>query len=83
MNSVPRAFRPKVAVEVLFGDLAERRGLAHAGAGVEDVDPALLPLHRLEQPIEVVEIGHVALHAGDVAADQLDRLVERLLPAAR
>jgi hypothetical protein len=47
------------------------------------VDPALFPLDRVEQTVEVVEIGCVAAHAGHVPANQLDGLVERLLPSAR
>src|SRR6202021_466143 len=56
---------------------------AHAGAPVQDVDPALFPLDRVEQTVEVVEIGRVAAHAGYVPANQLDGLIERLLPPAR
>jgi hypothetical protein len=40
------------------------------------------PLHRVEQTVEVVEIGRVAAHAGHVSADQPDGLIERLLPPA-
>ena len=43
---------------------------------------ALFPLDRLEQAVEVVEIGRVAAHAGHVPADQLDGLIERFLPPA-
>src|SRR6202034_2974607 len=50
---------------------------------IQDVDRALFPLDRVEQTIEVVEIGRVAPHAGHVPANQLDGLVERLLPSAR
>src|SRR5581483_118472 len=52
------------------------------GARVKDVDPALHSLDRVEQSVKVVEIGSVAAHAGHVPADQLDGLVERLLPPA-
>ena len=39
------------------------------GVGEHDVDVPLLPLHRLVKPVEVRQIRHVALHAGDVLAD--------------
>src|SRR6185503_3680628 len=68
---------------MLLGNLAEWDGFARAGARVQDVDLALFPFDCFEQPVEVVEIGRVAAHAGHVLADQLDGLVERLLSAAR
>src|ERR1700760_557428 len=68
---------------MLLGNLAQRDGFARAGARVQDVDLALFPLDRLEQTVEVVEIGRVAAHAGYVPADQPEGLVERLLPPAR
>src|ERR1700760_1993260 len=68
---------------MLLGYLAQRGGVAHTGARVQDVDLALLPLNRFEQAVEVVEIGRVAAHAGHVAADQLDGFVELLLLPAR
>jgi len=58
-------------------------GFARAGARVQDVDFALFPLDCLEQAVEVVEIGHVAAHAGHVPANQLDGLIELLLPPTR
>ncbi len=68
---------------MLLGDLAQWDGFARAGARVQDVDLALFALDRIEQAVEVVEIGRVAAHAGHVPANQLDGLVERLLPPAR
>jgi hypothetical protein len=50
---------------------------------VPDVDLALFPLDRVEQTVEVVEIGRVAAHAGHVPANQLDGLIELLLPPTR
>ena len=41
-----------------------------------------VPLDRVEQAVEVVEIGRVAAHAGHVPADQLDGLIERFLSTA-
>src|ERR1700675_4755845 len=68
---------------MLLGNLAQWDGFARAGARVQDVAPALFPLDRVEQAVEVVEIGRVAAHAGHVPANQPDGLVERLLPSAR
>src|SRR6266403_5549523 len=68
---------------MLLGNFAQWDGFAHAGARVQDVDLALFPLDRVEQTVEVVEIGRVAAHADHVPANQLDGLVERLLPPAR
>src|SRR4051812_8629658 len=68
---------------MLLGNLAQWDGFARASARVKDVDPALFPLDRVEQTVEVVEIGRVAAHAGHVPADQLDGLVQRLLSPAR
>ncbi len=66
-------------VEVLFGDLFERGGLTLAGAGKEDVDPALFALDGLVEAVEVGEIAGIALYAGDVLADELHGLIELLL----
>src|SRR6201993_4406167 len=68
---------------MLLGNLAQWDGFAHAGAREQDVDLALFPLDRIEQTVEVVEIGGVAAHAGHVSANQLDRLIELLLPPTR
>ena len=68
---------------MLLGNLAQFGGFALACARKQDVDPALFPLDCVEQTVEVVEIGRVAAHAGHVPANQLDGLIERLLPPAR
>src|SRR6266850_136269 len=68
---------------MLLGNLAQWDGFALAGARVKNVDPDLFPLDCVEQTVEVVEIGRVAAHTGHVPANQLDGLVERLLPPAR
>jgi hypothetical protein len=81
VNNVPRVLRPKVASKL--GDLAQFDGFARAGAGEQDVDLALFSLNRIEQAVEIVEIGRVAAHAGHVPANQLDGLVELLLPPTR
>src|SRR6202042_694314 len=53
------------------------------GAREQDVDLALFSLDRIEQTVEVVEIGRVTAHAGHVPANQLDGLIELLLPPTR
>src|SRR6266700_5451996 len=68
---------------MLLGNLAEWDGFTHAGARVQDVDLALFPLDRVEQTVEVVEMGRVAAHAGHVPANQLDGHIELLLPPTR
>ncbi len=68
---------------MLLGNLAQWDGFARACAREQDVDLALFPLDCIEQAVEVVQIGPVAAHAGHVPANQLDGLVERLLPPAR
>src|SRR4029077_9086180 len=70
-------------IEVLLGDLAQWHGVALASAREQDVDLALFSLDRIEQTVEVVEICCVTAHAGHVPANQLDGLIERLLPPAR
>ncbi len=65
---------------MLLGNLAQLCGLALASAREQDVDLALFSLDRLEQTVEVVEICRVTAHAGHVPANQLDGLIELLLP---
>jgi hypothetical protein len=50
----------------------DRGELNGPGAGEKDIDPALLPLHRLVEAVEIGEAGGIALDAGDVAADRPD-----------
>src|SRR4051794_31945497 len=68
---------------MLLGNLAQWEGFARASARVQDVDLALFPLDCIEQAVEVVEIGRVTAHAGHVPANQLDGLIELLLPPTR
>ena len=68
---------------MLLGNLAQFGGFARAGAREQNVDLALFPLDRIEQAVEVGEIGRVAAHADHVPANQPDGLVERLLSPAR
>ncbi len=83
VNSVPRTFRSKAASKCSSVISPSGRGLALASAREQDVDLALFPLDRIEEPVEVVEIGRVTAHAGHVPANQLDGLIELFLPPAR
>jgi hypothetical protein len=67
---------------VPLGDLAQWEGLAGTGARIQDINPALFPLHRFKQAVEIVEVGCVTANAGHVSADLLDSLIKRFLPAA-
>jgi hypothetical protein len=69
-------------IEVLLGNLAQLDGFAPASAREQGVDLALFPLDCIEQAIQVVQIGRVTAHAGHVPANQLDGLIESLLPPA-
>src|SRR5208282_2202766 len=55
---------------------------ADAGAGEENIDPALLGFNFCVQAIEIRETSGISLHSGDVPADLLDRLVELFLAPA-
>jgi hypothetical protein len=75
--------QPEGRVEVLLGDLAEFARLARPGAGPQHVDGAVFPLDRLEQAVEIVQVGRISLHGSDIPADQLDAFIQRFLPPAR
>jgi hypothetical protein len=53
-------------------DLAELAFLGRPGTGPQHVDGALLPPDRVEQTVQIVQVGRISLHAGHVPADQLD-----------
>ena len=83
VNSVPRAFTEKAASKCLLGDLAEAALLARPGTCPQHVDRALFLLDRLEQAVQIGEVGRIGLHAGHVPADLLDGFVQRVLASAR
>ena len=83
VNSVPRTFRLKVASKCCSVISPSGRGSPMpALANRTSIFPFSL-LDRIEQTVKVVEIGRVTAHAGHVPANQLDRLIELLLPPAR
>jgi hypothetical protein len=53
------------------------------GTCPQHVDRALFLSDRVEQAVQIVQVGRIALHAGHVPADQLDGFVQRFLPPAR
>ena len=59
-----------------FGDLPERRELAEAGVGKEDIDAAFLLLNRRVQPVKICQIRYVTLNTGDVFFDLFHRGIE-------
>ena len=70
-------------MKVLLGDLAEPALLAHPGACPQHVDRALFLFDRVEQTVQIVDVGRVALHAGYVPPDQFDGFFKRVLLSAR
>src|SRR5579863_5999935 len=64
---------------MLLSNFAQWDGFANAGVRIQDVDLALFSLDRVEQAVEVVEIGRVTAHADYVPANQLDGFIELLL----
>ena len=82
MNRVPRALSPNQVSNWAWVISPQRGGFAAAGAGPQYVEAALLPLDGVVQAVQVVQVGGVALDAGDVAANLLHGLVQRVLTAA-
>src|SRR3954453_408601 len=82
VNSVPRAFSEKAASKC--SSVISSRLLAWptpALAQSTSIAP-LSCLDRVEQTVQIVEVGRIGLHAGHVAADQLDGFVQRVLVSA-
>ena len=75
--------QPEGGIEVLLGDLAEPALLARPGTCPQHVDRALFLPDRVEQAVQIRQVGRIALHAGDVPADQPDGFVQCFLPPAR
>lgn len=70
-------------MKLLLGNLAEPGRLTHPGACPQHVDRARFPPDRVVQAVQVASVGGVALYGRRVRADQLDGLVQRVLPSAR
>ena len=69
-------------VNVLGGDLAERKLASCPGIGEEDVEGSALGLHRRVQSVEVGQIRHRTLHRAGIGPEVGQRGVERFLAAA-
>src|SRR6202163_2319434 len=69
-------------VNVLGGDLAERKLASHPGIGEDDVEGSALGLHRRVESVEVGLIGDRALHRAGIGPEVGHSGVERSLPAA-
>jgi hypothetical protein len=63
-------------------DLSELLAFNETGTSNQDVDLSFLLCDLGVNSIEIIEALHVALDSGDLAPDQLDRLVELALPSA-
>src|ERR1700692_2019902 len=69
-------------VNVLGGDLAERKLASHPGIGENECEGAALGLHRRVESVEVGQIGDRALHSAGIGPEVGHSGVERFLPAA-
>ena len=72
----------EVFVNMLGGDLAERKLASHPGIREDDVEGSALGLHRRVKPVEVGQIGDRALHRASIGPEIGHSGVERFLPAA-
>jgi hypothetical protein len=83
LNAEDRALH--IAVEQLvklrITHLAEWN-LFRAPAFANDVEPSLLLIDLVEEPVEIGHLGYIALHAGDVFANFLDCFVNLHLATA-
>jgi hypothetical protein len=83
VNSVPRAFSPKAAWKC-SSVISPSMRCSPVPALAHNTSTAPLFLSdRVEQAVQIVQVGRIALHAGHVPADQLDGFVQRFLPPAR
>ena len=84
VNRVPFHIDGEGSVELVFGNLSERGELAPARVGEQDVDCSGLVPHHCEKPVEIAQIGNVALDAAGLAPGLGDRGVKlRSAPACQ
>ena len=69
-------------VNVLGGDLAERKRASRPGIGEDDVEGSALGLHRRVESVEVGLIRDRALHRAGIGPEVGHSGVELFLPAA-
>jgi hypothetical protein len=68
-------------VEALEADVGELHAVDGADIGDHHVELAAVGRDPGVEPVEVLELADVALHAGDVPADRGDRLAQFFLTA--
>ena len=69
-------------VEMLFGDSSQRGVFADSGVGEQNVDAAFLLFHNRIKPVQIREIGCVALDAGHILANLFHCRVQFALATA-
>jgi len=74
VNSTPPGVDVEIVVEALDGDIGELHAVDGADIGDHQVDLAAIGCDLGVEPVEVLELPDVALHAGDVPADRGDVL---------
>ena len=72
----------ELVVQLFFGDVTDASDLEDRGVGEHHVDASAAVSDGGVEPIDVLRLAHVTLHAGGVVAEFLDRRVEFGLPAA-
>jgi hypothetical protein len=83
VNSVPRAFSPKVASKCCSVISPSWRS-SPVPALVHNTSTApLFPPDRVEQTVQIVQVGRISLHTGHVSADQLHGFIQGFLPPTR
>lgn len=75
----PAVVDPEGLVEQFLGDRTEWGGRSYPSIRVQHVDASFFAFDGLEQPVQILEVGGIALHARHVAADRRDSLIQRLL----
>jgi hypothetical protein len=78
VNNVPLT----LVAKMVFGDVLQWQKVAATRIGKQDIDDARLLPDDIVKPVEIGQVGDVASHASDVAANFADRGVKFRLPAA-
>ena len=82
VNTTPLKSTSELIVQLLLGDVADPCDLEDRGVGEHHVDAPTAVGDRGVQPVEIFLLAHVALYAGGVVAEFLDRRIEFGLPAS-
>jgi len=82
VNSVPRAFSQKASSKSSSVISPSLLCAPRPGACPQHVDRSPFPVcDRVEQTVQIVEVGRIALHASQRSADQFDGLFQLVLPS--